>query len=280
MKEVDTTKNFNTTNGSHNIALDCYVNKSQQKTLDFSSRIKKIFKSYYAISPLVIDTIVCVFGKILFKIFASHQVEGLENIRNIPRGAIFAANHSSELDPIIVSVSLPLFSHFLPMFYTSRDKSFYKELGFFKKMMYGGFFFKILGAYPVNAGAHSYEKSLKTHVNLVQDGFSICIFPEGKRCVNGVIGQPRGGVGYLSYATSKPVIPVAINGVTHTKIFEFLTFKRKFKVIFGKPIYPKDIFPDTKEISEATMKDDCRAAAKFILDRITLMLCPSSQTSE
>ncbi|HEY4508626.1 MAG TPA: hypothetical protein VJJ55_03145, partial [Candidatus Paceibacterota bacterium] len=144
--------------------------------------------SFYLYSPLVLQTALWPIVRPLFWFFLRLKVRGLENVlpyinctrsRDIcvgggkqraedcekqcgKRGVIFAANHSSELDPILVPASLPFLSPLMPFFYTSREQSFYKMSGW-RQFFYGGFLFKLWGSHPLRSGTGNYEESLTTH---------------------------------------------------------------------------------------------------------------------
>jgi 1-acyl-sn-glycerol-3-phosphate acyltransferase len=64
--------------------------------------IEKIF----LFTPLVLQTSIWPITRPLFRFFIHLKVEGLENLNKLSPGVIFAANHTSELDPILVPASL------------------------------------------------------------------------------------------------------------------------------------------------------------------------------
>jgi 1-acyl-sn-glycerol-3-phosphate acyltransferase len=207
----------------------------------------------------------------ILRFFIRFEVHGRENLVNLPSGVIFAPNHSSELDPILVPAAMSFASKHLGMFYTSREQSFYKNSGW-RKMFYGGTFFKIWGAYPVVVGSHNYDTSLRNHTEILKRGHPVCIFPEGKKTVTGQLGESKGGVGYLSYMTKAPIVPVAIKGVYQLSFSDFLLRKRKVHFYFGKPLYPKDIFANEKHITISHERDDCRLAAARVMGEVRTLL--------
>lgn len=76
--------------------------------------------------------------------------------------------------------------------------------------------------------------------NLV-NGYSMCIFPEGTRSKNGVLGEFKKGSLKLATRAKAPIIPVAIDGT-----YRAFEIDRKFKPIditisFGKPIYTDNL---------------------------------------
>jgi 1-acyl-sn-glycerol-3-phosphate acyltransferase len=187
----------------------------------------------YAIVPFLLQKGVLVILKPLFSFFTKIEAYGMENIKNLDGRLIFASNHSSELDPMLIPIVLPLSTKISPMFYVSRGKNFYDRSGW-RKIFYGGLLFKMFGAYPAYSGYKNYEKSMANHIPIVNDGFPIHIFPEGQRTLDGNIGSARGGVCFLSYHTNTPVVPVLISGVYKMNPVNFLLRKRKIIVIFGK----------------------------------------------
>lgn len=192
--------------------------------------------------PLILQTIVWIPTRIVLSIFLRLKISGTENLRNLGRSVIFAVNHSSELDPIVVPAALPLFSRFMPMFYTSREREFYGKTGF-KAFFYGGFFFKIWGAYPVHVGIKNYAQSLKDHIEILErKKGSICIFPEGRKTKDGKMREARGGVAFLVGRTETPVVPVTINNIFGITAKDFFLRKKRVSIIFGKPMMKKEVF--------------------------------------
>ena len=73
---------------------------------------------------MILQTLVYPFTWIALRYFADIKVLGRENLYSMKHGAIFAVNHSSELDPILVPATLRPMSRLMPMFYISRERSF------------------------------------------------------------------------------------------------------------------------------------------------------------
>lgn len=189
------------------------------------------------------------------------EIRGLEYLTSVPAGSgvIFAASHSSELDSILVPASLPFLSRMSPMFYTSREWSFYKNSGW-RKYFYGGFLFKLWGAHRLHSGKHDYETSLATHIALLEAGKSLCMFPDGRQLPESEVGgEAHGGVAFLAWRTGARVIPVRITGIFHMSMYEFLTRRRRAAVVFGESIFSSELFqsreqPTIEEIKTAVEK--------------------------
>lgn len=208
--------------------------------------------SFFFFSPLVLQTAIWPIVRPFFRFFLRLEILGLEGLRKVvhtygrrhmpPIGVIFAVNHSSELDPILVPASLPFLSPLMPFFYTSREQAFYKTSGW-RQFFYGGFFFKLWGSHPVHSGKQNYAESLKTHIELLIKGKSVCIFPEGRKTRDGTVGtEAHGGVAFLAYRAGAPVVPVRIKGVFQMTFSEFLFRKRSVVVVFGKPLSLAELF--------------------------------------
>lgn len=234
---------------------------------------------FFYLSPFILQTAVWPIVRPLFRFFLYLKIVGLENVpmafaygrTQMPYSQgtrineiIFAVNHSSELDPILVPVSLPFLSPIMPMFYTSREQAFYKTSGW-RQFFYGGFFFKLWGSHPVNTGRQNYKESLKTHIEILNNGRSVCIFPEGRKTRDGSVGaEAHGGVAYLSYRTGAPVVPVRIKGVFKMSLGDFLFRKRAVEVVFGRPFSSSDLFPKSAPPSFEEIKTAVRRVIEAI----------------
>ena len=218
---------------------------------------------------MILQTLVYIPTWFALRFFVNIKVRSRENLRGMKRGAIFAVNHSSELDPILIPATLRPLSRSMPMFYLARERSFYPraEKGGLAKYFYGGLFFKLWGAYPVTVGTGDYELALKHHLNILEHGKSICIFPEGGKTKNGEIGEGKAGVAYLLWRTGVPVIPVAIHGHYQMAPSDFLARTHNITVSYGTPITRTELFgSDTDGVSPT--HETLKSATHIIMSRI------------
>mgnify|MGYP001619602930 CR=1 FL=1 len=199
-------------------------------------------KYLYFVSPFLLQLLIWIPTRVFLRLFCSLEIRGLHNLRSLNQ-AIFASNHTSELDPILVPASLPLFSRFSPMFYTAaEDKNFKGSLRFgWRRYIYGGLFFKAWGAYPVAEGKKNYALALQPHLQILRDGGSICIFPEGFLSKDGTLQQGKGGAVFLAGQTEVELVPVKITGVFKASFREIISRKRVVTVSFGKPLWRTDL---------------------------------------
>jgi len=230
--------------------------------------------------PLILQTCIWPVVRPAFWFFLRLEVHGLEHLQHVlckydrtytvqKRGVIFAANHSSELDSIFIPASLPFLSAFMPMFYTSRDASFYKHSGW-RQRFYGGLLFKLWGAHRLQPAQNDYEHALKTHIGIVRDGKCLIMFPDGKRLPEAEIGSiARGGIGYLAWRTEAAVVPVRITDAYQISPVDFLLRRRHVRVTFGEPISSAELVGTDTPSVEA-----CKQASRSIMARIR-SLAPS-----
>ena len=196
--------------------------------------------------------------------FARWQVTGLrENVLSLRRPVIFVANHCSEMDVFFVSSALLFRWRHLPIFFvTGGGKEFYSHFGW-RSLIYGGLLFNALGAYPTFKGRRNYELSLLNHFQILEDGYSIYVFPEGRRNKEVDPDAVHGGSAYLARRFNIPIIPVTITDTYRTKPLEFFTFKRRIKVDFGRPVYPQEVLPAEPVVNED--QNDYRTAVRDIM---------------
>ncbi|MDO8564805.1 MAG: lysophospholipid acyltransferase family protein [bacterium] len=217
-------------------------------------------------TPWVLQTAIWPLVRPLFRFFIRLEIRGAENLKLLTnkQGTIFAVSHSSELDSVLVPASLPFLSPLSPMFYTSRESAFYINSSW-RRYFYGGCLFKLWGAHRLHSGKHNYEVSLQTHIQLLEAGKSLCMFPDGKQLPENEVGtHAHGGVGFLAWRTGAITIPVRITGIYRPSTYEFLTRKRTAVVAFGKPIHSSELFAG----NEQPTVDEVRKIVELVVNEI------------
>lgn len=203
----------------------------------------------------------------LMIIFCSLEIKGIENLKKTKSNMIFAANHLSEMDPLLLVSALPFFSKHFPIIYVSLVSYKYQKLKW-KQVLYGGVIFSMIGAYPTYKGLKNYELALPHHIQVLKAEKNVGIFPYG-RIIRDIKGaKARGGVTFLSRKTNIPIIPVKITGTENFTIQNILSGKKKIIFTFGKPIYPKDLFKKGKKVIVNEKRNDYEKAAIFIMKSI------------
>jgi long-chain acyl-CoA synthetase len=178
----------------------------------------------------------------LFQFYCPLEVRGLEHLDRLSGPAIFIPNHTSNLDTPALLSALPGQMRRRVAVAAAADYWFRPDLGFF------GWIPGVLSALYCHAFPFSrtdaVEPSLRYLGELVDEGWSILIYPEGTRSRTGAMGAFKGGIGLIARAIQVPVVPVAMTGC-----FESLPAGRRvprparIAVIFGEPCLPP--FEDT-----------------------------------
>ena len=135
---------------------------------------------------------------------AQPERRGLDRLADLDGPVIFAANHHSHLDAGLLITSLPephrhqvFAGAAADYFFDSRLKATASAL--------------VLNAIPIERAKVS-RRSADQAAELIGDGWSMVIFPEGGRSPDGW-GQPfRGGAAYLAIRCGVPVVPVHLAG--------------------------------------------------------------------
>lgn len=160
--------------------------------------------------------------KHLLFFFFPVKVSGMENL---PRhGALLCPNHSSNWDPVLVALKLPIDYH---LYIMAKDSLF--------KNPVLGWILRKVGAFPVSRG-NSDIHAVKTALQIIKRGDNLLMFPEGTVVRNGIgkmDGKPataKSGVAMIGIRAGAVLIPVFVDG--RKRIFH------KTRIIFGKPYHP------------------------------------------
>lgn len=157
---------------------------------------------------------------------------GLERLEDITGPAIFVANHHSHIDTPLMVTSIPerwrrdlVVGAAADYFFGTRVTSAVSAL--------------IIGAIPIERTKVG-RRSAELAAQLIDDGWSFMIFPEGGRSPDGW-GQPfRGGAGYLAIRCKVPVVPVHLDGTGRIlRKGKSRPAPGRTQVTFGTPLWPE-----------------------------------------
>jgi 1-acyl-sn-glycerol-3-phosphate acyltransferase len=191
----------------------------------------------------------------LFRSQVRTQVEGLDILERIDGPVIFAANHASHLDTPLVLLSLPDAWRRKTAVAAAADYFFdtwWRAVGSSL----------IFNTFPIDRRGGSMAT---TPGEVLADGWSLVIFPEGTRSKDGWMGQFRMGAAYLAVEHGVPVVPVAHRG-TYAAMPRGQNWpsrgRRQLTVRFGEPLYPqpgesmRDFAPKIKNAVAALLDED------------------------
>jgi 1-acyl-sn-glycerol-3-phosphate acyltransferase len=177
--------------------------------------------------------------RLVMKAMANPEILGLDRLADLQAlddeapAVIFAPNHHSHIDTALMVVAVPepwksnlAVAAAADYFFDTRWKGAAAAL--------------TLNALPIDREVTG-RKSSDLIRGLVDDGWSLVIYPEGGRSPDGWGQEFKGGAAYLSSRTGAPVVPVFIDG--SGAIFG-KGMKRpkpgRTKVVFGAPLWPRE----------------------------------------
>jgi long-chain acyl-CoA synthetase len=180
----------------------------------------------------------------LARLFAWIHVEGLEQLRAIDGPVIFAANHQSHLDVPVVLGALParlryrvapamakefFKAHFFPQEY-GRAAWATNSLNYYLAALF-------FNAFPLPQREAGARQTLRYIGDMLDEGFSVLIFPEGKRTEGGEISPFRPGVGMMASRLGVPVVPVRLEGLDRVLHHTWrMARPGRVRVAFGAPM--------------------------------------------
>lgn len=223
----------------------------------------------------IIGVIVLSFVKVFFRLKIEGRkelVEKLKEYKKQEKGILFAPNHISEMDVLMVRFALPFVIPIMPMYYVSMTKDHYQDEKFgWRKHFYGGSFFRLLGAYSAYLGIRDYQASLINHIELLENGKAVCIFPEGKMGMETFKpGEAKGGVGFLAEYTHTDIVPVQLKGFRNINWFKVATLQRPVVEVKYRDILSIDKTLESLKNDPAYVEDIVRykKIASITMDKI------------
>lgn len=162
-------------------------------------------------------TVVYYLGRALLSVLFPATVEGLDRL---PRnGVLLCPNHSSNWDPILIALRLPV---------NYRLHIMAKKELFCNKVF--DWVLRKLGAFPVDRGEGDIE-AVKTALKAIKSGDNLLIFPEGTRVEHEGALPAKGGVAVIGIRSGAQFVPVYVEG--NKRLF------RRTRIIFGQAYRPE-----------------------------------------
>lgn len=142
--------------------------------------------------------------KTVLKSELSLQVYGTDNLTDVRGPVIFYSNHSSHLDATLIMSTLPDRWQRRTAVGAARDY-------FFDVWWRQAFTALVYGAFPIDR-AKGGQGAIDKARELVRDGWSIVVFPEGTRSNDGHMQRFRHGASRLALELGVSVVPIALVG--------------------------------------------------------------------
>jgi long-chain acyl-CoA synthetase len=181
----------------------------------------------------------------LARVFMQLKVAGLENLNSVQSPVIFASSHQSHFDTPAIFAVLParwryrvapamakefFKAHFFPeqfgrAAWATNSANYYLAALFFN-------------AFPLPQRETGTRQTLRYIGELVTAGYSVLIFPEGRRNPDGSIGTFQPGTAMIAAKLGVPVIPVRLEGLDRIlhPTWKF-PVRGPAHVSFGKPVF-------------------------------------------
>ncbi|HVN51939.1 MAG TPA: lysophospholipid acyltransferase family protein [Acidimicrobiales bacterium] len=186
----------------------------------YPARVARLLLLEGAVSPLM-------------TLLASPTIHGLDRLADLEGPVVFAANHHSHVDTPLMLSSIPEPWRHHIVIGAAADY-------FFGNRVTAPLSALVIGAIPIERNKVG-RKSADDAAALIDDGWSMLIFPEGGRSPDGW-GQPfRGGAAYLSLRCGVPVVPVHLEGTGRIlRKGRTVPQPSSTTITFGRPLRPAD----------------------------------------
>ncbi|GAC1312826.1 MAG: hypothetical protein NVSMB12_03550 [Acidimicrobiales bacterium] len=173
---------------------------------------------------------------------ASPVVTGLDRLEGLEGPVIFAANHGSHLDTFLLLTSLPDRFRHRTVVAAAADYFFDRRIKAVGSAL-------ALGAIPIDRTGVS-RRSLARATELLEDGWSMIIFPEGGRTPDGWGQQFRAGAAFLATRVQVPVVPIHLEGSRRVVRKGSRGVRRATThVTFGTPLRPTGRLADSRALA-------------------------------
>jgi len=173
----------------------------------------------------------------ILKLIWRPRVTGAETV---PRqgGVIFASNHLSFVDSVVIPAVAPRPVHFL------AKAEYWTQPGIKGRLMRA--FFDGLAMLPVERDDTAAAlDALETSLQVLKEGEAFGIYPEGTRSRDGRLYRGRTGVAHLALTAGVPVVPVGLRDTEKVMpIDSTLPRLKRVTVAFGTPIEVEGRFTD------------------------------------
>jgi len=166
-------------------------------------------------------------------ILAAPKVDGLDRLHDLDGAVIFAANHHSHVDTPLLLATIPEpWQHHLAI---AAGADY-----FFGNRLTAPLSALAIGAIPIERNKVN-RKSADDAAALLDEGWSLLIFPEGGRSPDGWGQTFRPGAAYLALRCGVPVVPIHLEG-TGDILRKGRTFPKpgRTTITFGAPLRPTD----------------------------------------
>jgi len=177
-------------------------------------------------------------------LMAKPSVIGRERLKNVTGPLLFTSNHVTYIDPGLLMFAMPQrHRHRLAIAMQGEMLAAMQKPP--KEMNVLGRALEIISYWLVTAlfdvfplpQRSGYRESFAFAGESVDRGYSVVIFPEGRRTTDGKMSPFRAGIGILAQTLRIPVVPMRIDGLFPLKQQErSFAHRGEIKIIVGSPV--------------------------------------------
>ena len=200
--------------------------------------------------------VVRIAGLILLRLLTRTTITGRENL-DVQGPAIYAANHASTFDALLLLVLVPLDTIFIGP-------------GDFRLLWPANWAIRFMGVILMKRGSVDRE-GLRRMLDVLEAGGRLAMFPEGGMWEK-PIDDVKSGAMYLSQATGAQIVPMGFGGTYRVWMQILRLGFPRVTVRIGAPLPPVHVSGDRKR-----RQDDLQAAAVELMRRIYDLLPPDTQ---
>ena len=180
----------------------------------------------------------------LTRVFAWLTVEGRHHLDAAPGPVVYAANHQSHLDAPVILAALPPRRRYRVA--TAAGKEFFaahfrvgrhslrrrltNSLNYYLACL-------LFNVFPLPQREAGTRDAIRYLGELLGDGTSVLIFPEGRRTDAGEIGAFQHGIGMVAARLQVPIVPVRLEGLDRVLHKSWrMAVPGRVRVAFGPPL--------------------------------------------
>jgi long-chain acyl-CoA synthetase len=179
----------------------------------------------------------------LTRLMAWPRVRGREHLRNLRGPVLFISNHVTMTDQSLIQAALPgRFRRRLAIAMEGERLRSYRhppeQLAWFTRLrlkLQYVLLVALLNVFPLPQQS-GFRRSFSFLGETMDRGWSVLVFPEGRRTEDGRMAPFRSGIGLLATSVEAPVVPVRIDGLFELKQRrQYFARPGRVSVTFGEP---------------------------------------------
>ena len=191
---------------------------------------------------------------LITRIFVSIEVLGQENLCDLKSPAIFMPNHLSFIDPALLNLALPFKIRNKMSFAAARDY-LYEHLKLLVPLTE-----LIFNSFPIQRENDANIKlGLEYIGKMLDNGYNVTIFPEGKISKDGNLLPLKLGTGMIATTMACQIVPVKIVGIQEILPYDHVIPRKRARVTvkFGKPLSFKrsESFENARMVIQKALED-------------------------